>query len=156
MNHAIVTFTGYLATTPERRQTTTGKRVTNVRVATTERRKQGDQYVDGVTTFYTVTCWNWLGERVADCLQKGDPVFVSGRLVEKSYQKKDGSGLVTYLDVEADAIGPDLKRVSVDVRRRPRDTAADSVPSQSSDASPTPVTPDPWASPLGQAAEPAA
>lgn len=162
MNHALVTFTGNVCADPERRQVPSGISVTNLRVASTERRfdKQNNQWYDGTTTFFNVTCWNKLGERVASDLHKGDAVFVSGRLLERSYDKRDGSGRVNYWEVEAIALGPDLNRTNVQVLGRQRvDVAPDAAPSLAAAAAALTapaVTPDPWARPLDEQSEPAA
>jgi single-strand DNA-binding protein len=161
MNYAIVTFTGYVATNPELRTTTTGKTVASFRVATTERRfdRPSGKYIEGATTFYTVTCWAWVAERAVKCLKTGDGVIVSGRLAEKSYTRRDGSGVTTYLEVEVDAIGPDLFKTDVEVQRRPRPdeaASADAAPAESTGVPAPAVARDPWARPLGQREEPAA
>jgi single-strand DNA-binding protein len=158
MNHAIVTFTGNLCADPERRQLPSGISVTNLRVASTERRldKQNNQWYDGATTFFNVTCWNKLGERVASDLHKGDPVFVSGRLLERGYEKKDGSGRATYWEVEAVALGPDLNRTKVQVLGRQRVDAAPAATSSGASAAlaEPAATADPWTADIP--AEPAA
>jgi single-strand DNA-binding protein len=158
VNHAIVSFTGNLVADPDPRQLPSGVRVTNLRVASTERRfdKHNNQWYDGSTTFFNVTCWKGLGDRVAGNLHKGDPVFVSGRLLERGYDKKDGSGRVNYWEVEASVIGPDLSKTNVEVlRQRRADVAAESTPAQSGEpASDADV--DPWTTPLEERAEPAA
>src|SRR4051812_4695022 len=109
MNHALVTFTGNVVRDPETRNTNSGS-VTTITVASTERKydRPSQTYSNGVTTFYKVTCWRKLGERVAECLRQGDPVVVVGRLALQTFEKRDGSSGYS-LDVSADAVGPDLQ-----------------------------------------------
>jgi single-strand DNA-binding protein len=111
MNETMVTLVGHVATEPGMRVTTGGARVTSFRLASTERRfdKAVNGWRDAYTTFFTVTSWRTMAENVFSSVKKGQPVVVTGRLRDSSYEAKDGQWR-TVLEVEAFALGHDLNR----------------------------------------------
>ena len=52
---------------------------------------------------------------MAASIQKGDPIFVTGRLNVRTWERDDRSG--TTLDVTADVVGHDLSRGTSDFKR---------------------------------------
>jgi single-strand DNA-binding protein len=74
------------------------------------------EWVDGNRSFVTVVCWRQLAENLSTCLRRGDPVLVRGRLDVRSYTGRDGQRR-TAVDVEANALGPDLNRGVAGFRR---------------------------------------
>jgi len=42
-------------------------------------------------TFVDIVCWNKIAEACANYLHKGSPVFVEGRLQQRSWEAEDGS-----------------------------------------------------------------
>jgi single-strand DNA-binding protein len=129
-NEALVSMTGYVATQPKYRMIGNGASVVSMRVAWTPRyidRGTGE-WVDGNTSYLTVSCWRKLAENVAMCLRKGDPVVVKGRLSVRSYEK-DGMPR-TEVDVDASSVGHDLSRGVAHFQRTkrvPGETAADQL-----------------------------
>ncbi len=79
MNIALIA--GRLTRDAEMRQTSTGKAVTQLSVATNE--KFGE---DERTEYHTVIAWEKSAERVAG-LKKGDAVMVQGRLQTRKWEK---------------------------------------------------------------------
>lgn len=69
----------------ELRQTSSGKSVSNIRLAT-NRMVKGEE----TTQFHTVVCWDRLAEITAEFVHKGDPLYVEGRLEYRSYQDEEG------------------------------------------------------------------
>jgi single-strand DNA-binding protein len=111
MNEAQVTFTGYVATQPTYRTGGDGVGILSMRVGWTPRRRDrstGD-WVDGNTSFVSVTCWRKLADHAGMCLKKGDPVIVSGRLSVRPYDDKQGVRRIA-VDVDAVAVGHDLNK----------------------------------------------
>src|SRR4051794_12402035 len=121
MNSTMVIATGNVVTDPVLRTTENGHAVTTVRVASNERRHNPttNEWENINTSFYNVSCWRMLGERVAACIRKGDPVFFVGRQQVREFQRNNGSS-DHCVDVYADVFGPDLRRVTVTVNRKPR------------------------------------
>jgi|18_taG_2_1085343.scaffolds.fasta_scaffold03799_4 single-strand DNA-binding protein len=84
-----VILVGRLGTDPELRQTKSGFSVVNVRVATNERRKDGDQWVDH-TEWHTVTMWGKVAENVNKYCSKGKQLYIEGRIQTRDFTDKNG------------------------------------------------------------------
>lgn len=85
-----VMLIGNLTRDTELRYTPSGTAVNRLSIAVNERyrdRKGNDQEA---THFVDITTWRELAEASAD-LRKGDPVFVTGRLINDSWTDKDGN-----------------------------------------------------------------
>ncbi|HVS67566.1 MAG TPA: single-stranded DNA-binding protein [Mycobacteriales bacterium] len=121
------TVQGNLTADPVGRTTANGAAVVNFRVASNTRRfdKEQGEYRDGDTTYIGVTCWRGLAGNVLASLRKGDSVVVFGKLIQRSYEAKDG-GQRTVHEIEALGVGPDLSRWPADLRRPSR--VADPAP----------------------------
>jgi len=108
MYDTFVTFQGWAGNEVTYR-TPQGHSVSNFRVASTPRVKKEGQWVDGETTWYSVTAWRALAENVRDSIRKGDAVIVHGRLRSEHWVRQDNQ-VSTTLHVEASFIGHDLTR----------------------------------------------
>jgi single-strand DNA-binding protein len=109
MNEAFVTFQGWVGNDVVHRETAQGN-VANLRVGTTPRiRKRNGDWVDGPTSWFSVTCWRTLADHVRDSVHKGEPILVHGRLRADVWEREDGQSSVTYV-VEASHVGHDLSR----------------------------------------------
>lgn len=108
----LITITGRVGKDPVLRFTQAGKGVTSLSVAVTSRVKEGDQWVDGETTWYDVSVWGPRSEAVAESVKKGDLVVVSGLFSMGTYTDKDGVER-SKPQVRADAVGvvPQLKQI---------------------------------------------
>jgi single-strand DNA-binding protein len=129
-NEAQVSMTGYVATQPYYRKVGSGTAVVSMRVAWTPRHidRGTGEWVDGNTSYVTVSCWRKLAENVALCLRKGDPVVVKGRLSVHDYEK-DGMPRIEVV-VDASSVGHDLSRgaaLFMRTKRAPGETAADQL-----------------------------
>ena len=109
MNEAFVTFQGWVGNEIVHRETVSGS-VANFRVGSTPRiRRRNGDWVDGPTSWFSVTCWRTLADHVRDSVRKGEPVIVHGRLRTDVWKKEDGQSSVTYV-VEATYVGHDLTK----------------------------------------------
>lgn len=122
MNEPQISLAGNLAYDPKLRFTSTGVPVTDLRVASTQRKRVGEQWEDGETLWFGVTCWKQLAENVAKSLHKGDRVTVAGRLAQRTWTKEDGTDVVN-LEIDATAVGVDLGRFPVSIEKPVRSTA---------------------------------
>jgi single-strand DNA-binding protein len=126
-----VTVQGNLTADPVGRTTATGATVVRLRVASNARRfdRESGEFRDGEPMYIGVSCWRTLGINALASLRKGDSVVVFGKLLFRSYDDANGNRQSRH-EIDAVAVGPDLNRVPVDVRRptRAADTAADPVP----------------------------
>jgi single-strand DNA-binding protein len=133
-----------------------GRPVASFRVASVPRYldKTTNEWRDGDGLFLTVNVWRQQAENVAESLQRGTGVVVTGRLRQRTYELKDG-GKRTVLEVEADDVAASLMFASAKVTKVSRDcpASADSRP-QAGQA--TSGDADPWATdgPGGYSDEP--
>lgn len=96
-----------------------GISVANFRVASTPRLKKEGKWVDGETTWYSVTVWRHLAVNIRDSVRKGDAVVVHGRLRTDTWKREDGE-TNSSLQIEASLVGHDLTRGTSRFTRTPR------------------------------------
>jgi single-strand DNA-binding protein len=114
-----VTLVGNLTDDPEVRFTPTGTQVGSFRLAVTPRVREGDQWKNGETSYFTVTCWRDLASHAAESLSKGDRALVIGRLKTRTWETPQGERR-SVVEVEADEIGPSLKWATATPQRAAR------------------------------------
>lgn len=110
---------GNLVADPELRFTASGKAVANFRVATSERKKQGDEWVDGDECFLDCSIWDKAAENLTESLTVGAKVIVTGRLRQRSYETNNGEKRTVY-EVKCDSVGPSLRNATAKVNRAER------------------------------------
>lgn len=117
----LITVVGNLTADPELRFTPSGAAVANFTIASTPRTfdKQSNDWKDGEALFMRCSIWRQAAENVAESLQKGARVVVSGRLKQRSYETKEGEKR-TVVELEVDEIGPSLKYATAKVSRAAR------------------------------------
>ena len=117
----IITVIGHLTADPELRFTPSGAAVANFTVASTPRTfdRQKNEFVDGDTLFMRCSIWREAAENVAESLTKGTRVIVQGRLVQRSYETREGEKR-TVVELQVDEIGPSLRYASAKVTRAQR------------------------------------
>lgn len=98
--------------------------VANFRLASTPRLKRQGEWVDGDTTWYSVTVWRHLADNLRTSVKKGDAVVVHGRLRSDSWKREDGQ-MSTTLQIEASLVGHDLTRGTSLFVRTPRPERGD-------------------------------
>ena len=81
-----VELLGRVGNDPEMRYTASGIAVTQLSLATDRGRKNGEDATD----WHTVVVWDKLGEAVAQYVEKGQRLYVAGRLVQSSWEGDDG------------------------------------------------------------------
>jgi single-strand DNA-binding protein len=116
-----ITIVGNLVDDPELRFTPSGQPVARFRVASTPRIRDNStgEWKDGDSLFLTCNVWRQAAENVAESLQRGMRVIVSGRLRQRSYETQQGEKR-TVFEVEVDDVGPSLLRASAKVTRAQR------------------------------------
>ena len=108
MGDTYVTFHGWVGGDVTHRKVN-GISVANLRVASTPRIKRKGEWMDGTTTWYSVSAWRALADNISDSVKKGDAVIVHGRLRSDAWEREDGQISSTLL-VEASFVGHDLCR----------------------------------------------
>ena len=81
-----VELLGRVGAEPEMRYTQGGTAVTQLRLATDRVRRGGESETD----WHSVVVWDKLAEAVAEYVEKGQRLYVAGRLVQKSWEGDDG------------------------------------------------------------------
>ena len=121
MNETTITVTGNLVDEPELRFTPAGQPVARFRVASTPRflDKTANEWKDGDSLLLTCNVWRQAAEHVAESLQKGMRVIVTGRLRQRSHETKAGEKR-TVMELEADEVGPSLRNASAKVTKAAR------------------------------------
>lgn len=116
----IVTIVGNVATDPTLGRTTGGVPVANFRLASSHRRFDDatQAWVEVATNWYSVAAFRGLAENVKASLRAGDSVIVVGRMKIRAWEHNGKQG--TSVDIDADAIGHDLKWGTANYRRTPR------------------------------------
>jgi single-strand DNA-binding protein len=116
-----ITIIGNLVDDPNLRYTPTGQAVANFRVASTPRflDRNTNEWKDGDSLFLSCNVWRQAAENVAESLQRGMRVIVSGRLRQRNYETKEGEKRTVY-EVEVDDVGPSLRNASAKVTRAQR------------------------------------
>jgi single-strand DNA-binding protein len=116
-----ITVVGNLVADPELRFTPSGQPVATFRIASTPRLRDNatNEWKDGDSLFLSCNVWRQAAENVAESLQRGMRVIVTGRLKQRNYETKEGEKRTVY-EVEVDDVGPSLKNASAKVNRASR------------------------------------
>lgn len=147
-----ITLIGNLTEDPVLRFTPSGAAVANFRVASTPRYldRQSGEWKDGEALFLNCNVWRQAAEHVAESLQRGMRVIVSGRLRQRTYETREGEKR-TVFELEVDEIGPSLRYATAKVQKMSRSSGSGG----GFGAAGGPPADDPWAS-SAPAAQPAA
>lgn len=117
----IITIIGNLTSDPELRFTPSGAPVASFTVASTPRTfdRQSGEWKEGEALFMRCSLWREAAENVAESLTKGMRVIVQGRLVQRSYETREGEKR-TVVELQVDEIGPSLRYATAKVQRMQR------------------------------------
>jgi single-strand DNA-binding protein len=140
----ILTIVGNLTADPELRFTPSGAAVASFTVASTPRSfdKNSNEWKDGDALFMRCSIWRQAAENVAESLQRGMRVIVTGRLQQRSYETREGEKR-TVVEMQVDEVGPSLKYATAKVNRTQRGSSGGGFGSDSGASAPAD---DPWAS----------
>jgi single-strand DNA-binding protein len=139
----VITVVGNLTDDPELRFTPSGAAVANFRVASTPRtfNRQTNAWEDGDPLFLSCSVWRQAAENVAESLQRGARVVVTGRLKQRSYETREGEKR-TVFELDVDEVGPSLRYATAKVTKTQRSGAGFGNAQQ-----PAAGGTDPWATP---------
>ncbi len=133
-----VTIIGNLVEDPELRFTPSGVAMAKLRVAVNRRwRDRNDQWQEE-TSFFGGTVWRDMAENIAESLQKGSRVILTGSLEQRSWETQDGERR-SVVEIRIDELGPSLRWATAQVTRTSR-SGGDSF-GGSNDAAPMPAAP---------------
>jgi single-strand DNA-binding protein len=132
-----VTLIGNLTMEPELRFTPSGVAMARIGLAV-NRRFQRDGEWQEQTSFFYGTVWREQAEHVAESLQKGARVIISGRMEQRSWQDKEGQNRES-VEVVIDEIGPSLRWATATVNKTQRSGGEWAGGDQGADVPPAPV-----------------
>ena len=87
---ANITLLGHLGRDPEVKQLPSGNTVTNISLATSRKRQDGE-----ITTWWRGAVWGARGEAMARFLKKGDPVLIVGEPYAREWTDQQGASRVS-------------------------------------------------------------
>ncbi|MFC7403896.1 single-stranded DNA-binding protein [Georgenia alba] len=117
----VITVVGNLTADPELRFTPSGAAVASFTVASTPRTfdRQANEWKDGETLFLRCSVWREAAENVAESLTKGTRVIVQGRLVQRSFETREGERR-TVVEMQVDEVGPSMRYATAKVTKSQR------------------------------------
>jgi single-strand DNA-binding protein len=95
---------GIMGRDPELKFAKSGKAWAKFPIAVTERKKDGDEWVDGDTAWYDVITFGTMAEQATDNLRKGNRVLVQGTLKRSEWTNDAGETKVS-MEITADTVG---------------------------------------------------
>lgn len=115
-----VTVVGNATRDPELRFTPSGQAVATFGLAVNRRwqNRQTQEWEEKVS-FFDVTSWREMAENVAESVQKGTRVIVTGRLEQRSWETNDGEKR-SKIEIVADEVGPSLRYATAGVTKNER------------------------------------
>lgn len=149
----VITIVGNVTGDPELRFTPSGAAVANFTVASTPRAfdRQTNEWKDGETLFMRCSVWRDAAENVAESIQRGARIIVTGRLKSRSYETKEGEKR-TVIEMEVDEVGPSLRYATAKVNKTQRGGSGGGFGGQAAGGYAAAQEADPWAT--GPAAAP--
>ena len=87
-----VILVGNLGRDPELRATTSGQSVCNFSLATTERFTGRDGQSREQTEWHNIVVWGKPAEACGRYLKKGSQAYIEGRITNREFEARDGSG----------------------------------------------------------------
>ena len=107
MNETWVTVYGNVVDDPMQRSTTAPVKF---RLASTPAWVGDDgAWRDSETNYFDVCCWRKLGQHVRECVRRGDPVMVNGKLSIREWENDKGQR-GRSVEIDATSVGFDLRR----------------------------------------------
>lgn len=105
----IISTVGTVATEPREAKISGDIYLCSFRLAHNEDKydKATERWVGKDTNWFTVNVYKNMAQNVKNSFNKGDRVFVKGRLRIRQWQKEERSG--TSVEIDADVIGHDLR-----------------------------------------------
>lgn len=135
-----VTLIGNLVDDPELRFTPSGVAMAKIRLAVNRRWRSQDGEWQEDTSFFTGTVWRDQAENVAETLQKGMRIIVTGRLEQRSWETQEGDKR-SVVEIQIDEVGPSLRWATATVNKTQR-SSGDWASNQQSAGASTPKARD--------------
>jgi len=116
-----IRLVGNITRDPELRFTQSGQAVATFGLAVNRRwQNRSTQEWEEKVSFIDCTAWQQLAENIAETLNKGDRVLVTGRLDQQSWEDKETGAARSKLEVVIEEIGPSLKYATASITKNPK------------------------------------
>ena len=139
-----IQFEGRVVADPELRFSQSGMAVAKIRTVATSRKRLDDgSWVDDRTCWLDVTCFKKQAENVAESVEKGDLIVVTGKLQTEEWEDKDTHQKRSKITCIADSVGVALAFNAAKIMKAERQQPASD-----------PGGEDPWASPPAEGEPP--
>lgn len=117
---AAATIVGNLTRDPDLKFTNSGLAMATFGVAVNRRKRdEAGNWVDDDASFFDVVAWRDIAEHVAESLQKGDRVVVTGTLRQRTWEADDGTKR-SKVELTAEDIGASLRFATAVMTRAER------------------------------------
>ena len=123
-----VTLIGRLGRDADLKYTRNGTAVSNLSIATTEKRKNGDKYED-YTEWHRCTVFSKRAEAISKYLSKGDGIAIDGRLQTRKWDDSGTTRYATEIIIDNFEFLPTRKNEGG--TKNPNESSQSSAPSQS-------------------------
>jgi single-strand DNA-binding protein len=110
-----VALVGNLTDDPELRYTQSGAALAGFTVAVSHRSKHNGEWQDVNDGFFRCTAWRSVAENASRTLKKGMRVFVTGKLVQRTFEV-EGQKRQT-VEIQVTHVGPDLQFATAEVTK---------------------------------------
>ena len=115
-----ITVVGNITRDPELKFLNSGQANVKIAVAVSRRwQNRQTQEWEERTSYFDVVAYGPMAENVANSLQKGSRVIVSGRLEQRSWETPEGEKRYA-IEINADEIAPSLRWATAQVTKTPR------------------------------------
>jgi single-strand DNA-binding protein len=138
-----VTLCGRMVRDPEMSYSQKGTAVARFAVVTSRRVKDRDsgEWRDESTSFWECVAFGQMAENIAESLEKGTAVLVTGHAAQEKWTNKEGEPRTSW-KVTVDEAGPSLRWATAQVKRTERERpTADRPPAEDPWAAATPEEP---------------
>lgn len=122
----MITIRGVVGTDPQLTVTQKGVAVLKFRIASHDNRRDREtgEWNEGPTNWFSVSAFRALAENSMESIAQGDRLVIFGKLQVRQFDREDGSR-GTSADIDAYAIGHDLKYGVSQFRRTKSESAND-------------------------------
>ena len=112
-----VTLVGNTTADPSLKFLSSGQANTTFSLAVNRKwQNRQTQEWEEATSFIDIVCWRELAENVAESIERGARVVVTGRMEQRSWEQDDGSKR-SKIEVIADEVAPSLRWASAQVTK---------------------------------------
>ena len=117
-------ITGNLVRDPELKFLDSGSATARFTVAVTEKWRDRAGNDKEQTSFFDCDAIGTIAENIADTLQKGDRVVVTGNFKQRSWEDKETGAKRSVIELKVESIGPDLRFNTANLNRGGSGSAA--------------------------------